>query len=43
MVAIAFLFPERHLARVFAAVTGVWGVATLLGPLFGGLVVESGN
>ena len=43
MVAIAFLFPERHLARVFAAVTFVWGIATVLGPLFGGLVVESGD
>ena len=39
MVAIALLFPERHLARVFAAVTFVWGVATVLGPLVGGLVV----
>jgi predicted MFS family arabinose efflux permease len=37
MVAIALLFPERHLARVFAAISGVWGVATLLGPLVGGL------
>jgi MFS family permease len=37
MVAIALLFPERHLARVFAAVSGVWGVATLVGPLVGGL------
>jgi len=43
MVAIALLFPERHLARVFAAVTFVWGIATVLGPLFGGLVVESGD
>jgi MFS family permease len=43
MVAIAFLFPERHLARVFAAVTFVWGVATVLGPLFGGIVVEYGD
>jgi predicted MFS family arabinose efflux permease len=43
MVAIAFLFPERHLARVFAAVTFVWGIATLLGPLFGGIVVETGD
>jgi MFS family permease len=37
MVAIALVFPERHLARVFAAVSGVWGVATLLGPLVGGV------
>ena len=43
MVAIAFLFPERHLARVFAAVTFVWGIATILGPLFGGLVVQLGG
>jgi MFS family permease len=43
MVAIAFLFPERHLARVFAAVTFIWGIATVLGPLFGGIVVESGD
>lgn len=43
MVAIAFLFPERHLARVFAAVTFVWGIATVLGPLFGGLVLEYGG
>ncbi len=40
MVAVALLFPERHLARVFAAVTFIWGIATLLGPLFGGLVLE---
>src|SRR5690606_7383350 len=43
MVAIALLFPERHLARVFAAVAAVWGVATLLGPLLGGLFAEAGN
>ncbi|MDB5423428.1 MAG: putative multidrug efflux transporter [Phenylobacterium sp.] len=43
MVAVALLFPERHLARVFAAVTFIWGIATLLGPLFGGLVLETGG
>lgn len=43
MVAIAMLFPERHLARVFAAVTFIWGIATVLGPLFGGVVVEAGH
>lgn len=43
MVAIAFMFPERHLARVFAAVTFVWGIATILGPLFGGVVVQFGH
>ena len=43
MVAIALLFPERHLAKVFAAVSGVWGIATVLGPLFGGLFAETGG
>ncbi|WP_293681097.1 MFS transporter [uncultured Phenylobacterium sp.] len=43
MVAIALLFPARHLARVFAAVTFVWGVATVAGPLFGGVVLEAGH
>lgn len=43
MVAVALLFPERHLARVFAAVSGVWGVATVLGPLLGGLYASSGD
>lgn len=43
MVAIAMLFPERHLARVFAATAAVWGVATLLGPMIGGLFAEAGN
>ena len=43
MVAIAQLFPERQLARVFAIISGVWGVATLLGPLVGGLFAEAGN
>lgn len=43
MVAIALLFPERHLARVFAAVTFVWGIATVIGPLFGGVVVQVGD
>ena len=43
MVAVAFLFPPRHLARVLAAVSGIWGIATLLGPLIGGLFAEAGN
>jgi MFS family permease len=43
MVAIALLFPERHLAKVFAAVSGVWGIATVLGPLFGGLFAQTGG
>jgi MFS family permease len=43
MVAIAFLFPERHWARVFSAVTFIWGIATIIGPLFGGVVVQTGS
>ena len=43
MVAIAQLFPERQLARVFAIIAGVWGVATLLGPMVGGLFAAAGN
>ncbi len=43
MVAIVQLFPERQLARVFAIIAGVWGVATLLGPLVGGLFAQAGN
>lgn len=43
MVAVAMLFPERHLARVFASVAGVWGIATVLGPLVGGVFAQTGN
>jgi MFS family permease len=41
-VAITALFPEDLWPRVYAAVAGVWGGATLLGPLIGGLFAEAG-
>ena len=41
-VAITALFPESLWPRVYGAVAGVWGAATLLGPLCGGLFAESG-
>jgi MFS family permease len=33
--AIGAMFPERHLARIFGVMTGIWGVATVLGPMVG--------
>jgi MFS family permease len=33
--AIGAMFPQRHLARIFSVMTGIWGVATVLGPLVG--------
>lgn len=41
-VAISALFPERLWPRVYGAVAGVWGAATLLGPLCGGLFAQAG-
>ncbi len=41
-VAINALFPEKLWVRVYGAIAGVWGVATLLGPLIGALFAESG-
>ena len=41
-VAVGTMFPEHMLARVLAAVSGVWGIATLLSPLIGGLFAEAG-
>ncbi|MDX5331313.1 MAG: MFS transporter [Caulobacteraceae bacterium] len=42
-VAVGLLFPDRVLPKVYAAVTGLWGVATLLGPLMGGLFADAGQ
>lgn len=41
-VAIALLFPGRHLPRVFAILTSIWGIATFAGPLVGGLFADAG-
>ena len=41
-VAISALFPESLWPRVYGAVAGVWGAATLLGPLCGGLFAQAG-
>jgi MFS family permease len=41
-VAISAMFPESLWPRVYGAVAGVWGAATLLGPLCGGLFAEAG-
>ncbi|HEX8366331.1 MAG TPA: MFS transporter [Allosphingosinicella sp.] len=41
-VALAILFPARHLPRVFAMLTSIWGVATFAGPLLGGLYADAG-
>ena len=36
-VAVRVSFPQELWAKMFAAIAGVWGVATVLGPLVGGL------
>ncbi len=41
-VAIGTMFPEHLWARVLASISGVWGVATLLSPLIGGIFAEAG-
>jgi len=41
-VAIGLMFPDRTLPKVYAAITSVWGVASLVGPLIGGLFADAG-
>ena len=41
-VAVNSVFPKALWTRVLATISGVWGVATLLGPGFGGIFAELG-
>jgi hypothetical protein len=42
-VAIGLLFANRLLPRVYSAVSSVWGIAVLVGPLLGGLCADAGS
>ena len=42
-VAIGLLFPNRLLPRVYSAISSVWGVAVLIGPMLGGVFADAGS
>lgn len=42
-VAIGLLFANRLLPRVYGAISSVWGVAVLVGPLLGGVFADAGS
>ena len=42
-VAIGWLFANRLLPRVYSAISSVWGIAVLIGPMLGGLLADAGS
>ena len=42
-VAISVLFANRLLPRVYSAISSVWGIAVIVGPLMGGLLADTGS